>query len=181
MRFGVLRVGYVDSEVLRGVRVGLCGVFSGVVCEVFERVMTVPQDAYDVGRHQFFSSCILSRICEYAESFGFDRVLGVTDVDLFVPRLNFVFGEAECPGRAALISLFRLRPEFYGFPVDSGLLVERCVKEAVHEVGHTLGLVHCQDPLCVMFFSNSIDDTDCKRGVFCERCRGLVLECLERV
>jgi len=181
VRVGVLRVGSVDFEVVRGVRVGLCGVFSGVVCEVFERVMVVPQDAYDVGRRQFSSSSILSRICDCVESFGVDRVLGVTDVDLFVSGFNFVFGEAECPGKAAVISLFRLRPEFYGCSSDSGLLVERSVKEAVHEVGHTLGLMHCRDPLCVMFFSNNIDDTDCKRGVFCERCRGLVLERLKRV
>jgi len=181
MRIGVLRVGCVDLEVVRGVQVGLCEVFSGVVCEVFERVMVVPRDAYDVVRRQFLSSSILSRICECVEFSGVDRVLGVTDVDLFVPGLNFVFGEAECPGRVAVISLCRLRPGFYGCSSDSGLLVERSVKEAVHEVGHTLGLVHCQDPLCVMFFSNNIDDTDCKRSVFCERCCGLVLECLKRV
>jgi len=181
MRIGVLRIGYVDSEVVRGVQVGLCGVFSGVVFEVFGRVMVVPRDAYDVARRQFLSSSILSRICGFTEFSGFDRVLGVTDVDLFVPGLSFVFGEAECPGRVAIISLCRLRPEFYGCSLDSGLLVERSVKEAVHEVGHTLGLVHCRDPLCVMFFSGSVDDTDCKRSVFCERCRGLVVECLKRV
>ena len=70
---------------------------------------------------------------------------------------------------------------FYGYPVDSGLLVERSVKEAVHEIGHTLGLVHCRDPLCVMFFSSSFDDTDCKRSAFCERCHGLVVECSKRL
>jgi len=180
MRIAVLRVGRVDLEVVRGVQVGLCEVFPGTICEVFEQLMAVPRDAYNVARRQFLSSSILSRIWEYVESSGVDRVLGVTDVDLYVPGLNFVFGEAECPGRAAVISLCRLRSEFYGESSDRELLVERSVKEAVHEVGHTLGLVHCQDPLCVMFFSNSIDDTDRKGPVFCERCHGLVVECLKR-
>ena len=139
MRIVVLRVGCVDLEVVRSIQAGLCEVFSGTVCEVFEQVMVMPRDAYNVARGQFLSSSILSRIWEYARSSGIDRVLGVTDVDLYVPRLNFVFGEAECPGRAALISLCRLRSEFYGDSSDSGLLVERSVKEAVHEVGHTLG------------------------------------------
>ncbi len=181
MRIVVLRVGRVDVGVVRSVQVGLCEVFSGAVCEVFEQLMVIPRDAYNVARCQFLSSGILSRIWEYAGSPGVDRVLGVTDVDLYVPRLNFVFGEAECPGRVAIISLCRLRSEFYGDSSDRGLLIERSVKEAVHEVGHTLGLVHCQDPLCVMFFSNSIDDTDCKRSVFCEKCDCLVVERLKRV
>ena len=139
MRIVVLRVGCVDLEAVRSIQVGLCEVFSGTVCEVFEQVMVMPRDAYNVVRRQFLSSSILSRIWEYARSSGVDRVLGVTDVDLYVPGLNFVFGEAECPGRAAIISLCRLRSEFYGDSSDSGLLVERSVKEAVHEVGHTLG------------------------------------------
>jgi archaemetzincin len=181
MRIVVLRVGVEDVEVMRSIQVGLCEVFSGTVCEVFERMMVMPRDAYDVARGQFLSSSILSRVWGYVESSGFDRVLGVTDVDLFVPGLNFVFGEAECPGRAAIISLCRLRSEFYGGSPGSGLLVERSVKEAVHEVGHTLGLGHCQDSLCVMFFSNSVDDTDRKRSVFCEKCGRLVVECLKRV
>jgi archaemetzincin len=181
MRIVVLRVGCEDVEVIRSIQVGLCEVFPGTVCEVFEQVMVVPRDAYNVARRQFLSSSILSRIWGYAGSSKIDRVLGVTDVDLFVPGLNFVFGEAECPGRAAIISLCRLRSEFYGDSPDGGLLVERSVKEAVHEVGHTLGLGHCQDTLCVMFFSNSVDDTDRKRSVFCEKCGRLVVECLKRV
>ena len=181
MRIVVLRVGCEDVEVIRSVQVGLCEVFSDTVCDVFERVMVIPRDAYNMARRQFLSSSILSRIWGYTGSSKIDRVLGVTDVDLFVPGLNFVFGEAECPGRAALISLCRLRSEFYGDSADSGLLIERSVKEAVHEVGHTLGLGHCKDPLCAMLFSNSVDDTDRKRPVFCEKCHGLVVECLKRV
>ena len=67
-----------------------------------------------------------------------DRVLGITNVDLYVPHLNFVFGEAECPGKAAIISLYRLEPEFYGQSPNTKLFAQHSVKEAVHEIGHTL-------------------------------------------
>ena len=112
------------------------------------------------------------------------QVLGVVNVDIFVPGLNFVFGEAQCPGEAALISLWRLKPEFYGASEDRELFLERAVKEAVHEVGHTLGLRHCPRASCVMYFSNSIMETDRKRSTFCERCTadvGLALSHPDRV
>jgi archaemetzincin len=85
--------------------------------------------------------------------------------------LNFVFGEARCPGKAALISLHRLRPEFDGRKPNDELLIERTEKEAVHELGHTLGLRHCANPFCVMHFSNSIFDTDRKQSLFCSKCQ----------
>jgi archaemetzincin len=98
-------------------------------------------------------------------------ILGVTGVDLTAPGLNFVFGLADPRGRAAVISLARLYPEFYGQPRDPRLFKERAVKEAVHELGHLLGLGHCPDPVCVMSFSNSLADTDMKRPGFCRPCR----------
>ena len=97
--------------------------------------------------------------------------MGITEVDLYVPKLNFVFGQAECPGKIAVISLFRLKPEFYGQASNVKLFLERTLKEAVHELGHTLGLGHCRHSFCVMFFSNSIMDTDRKETNFCIECQ----------
>lgn len=100
-----------------------------------------------------------------------EHYLGVCDVDLFVPGFNFVFGEAEFMGPRALISLFRLYPQFWGEPPNDEVFLERAVKESIHEMGHTFGLRHCRDPKCVMHFSNSIWDTDLKGALFCPICQ----------
>jgi archaemetzincin len=102
---------------------------------------------------------------------GDEVILGVTGVDLTAPGLNFVFGLADPRGRAAVISLARLYPEFYGQPRDPRRFKARAVIEAVHELGHLLGLGHCPDPACVMAFSNSLADTDRKGPGFCQACR----------
>ncbi len=170
-RIGVVGVGFVGVEVLKIAQRNLCEVFRGAECEVIEDVVSIPTGAYNPVRRQYNSSSILMEISACRKKLGVDCVLGVTDVDLYVPGLNYVFGEASSVKKAALISLFRLKQEFYGISPDMELLHERLVKEAVHEVGHMMGLEHCKNSSCVMFFSNSIVDTDKKSGVFCEKCR----------
>lgn len=172
MMIGILRVGEVDSEIVGRVIENLRIAFPKAKCTLISEILSVPSEAYDKIRGQFRSDIILRQIRAYMEKAkAFDRVLGITDVDIFVPELNFVFGEAECLGRAALISLFRLKPEFYGEKPSMELLVERATKEAVHELGHTFGLMHCSNPFCVMYFSNSIFETDRKQSLFCNKCR----------
>jgi len=132
--------------------------------------MSIPADAYNKARQQFYSTHILAKINKRVMQTQADRILGVTEVDLYVPQLNFVFGEATCPGKTAIVSVFRLKPEFYGDPANPELFTNRYVKEAVHEIGHTLSLRHCQSPNCVMFFSNNIRMVDTKESNFCEEC-----------
>jgi archaemetzincin len=112
---------------------------------------------------------ILNALMNEKEYTIFEKVLGIVDHDLYVPELNFVFGEAS--PSAAVISLTRLRQEFYNLPQDQSLFHKRTLTEAVHELGHTYGLGHCGNPKCVMFFSNSLIDTDRKGSKFCSKCK----------
>jgi archaemetzincin len=103
--------------------------------------------------------------------------LGITGADIFSSRMNFVFGIA-CKGRA-LISTFRLRLEIYGNPPNPKVYRWRVLIEAIHELGHALGLPHCEFSGCVMYFSNWIGDTDRKGPEFCYRCRRRVERILQ--
>jgi len=128
--------------------------------------------AYDPVRGQYHSTAILQRI----QSLAGDPekwFLGVTGVDLYIPILTFVFGEAQLSGRCALVSLHRLREEFYGLPANPKLLAARAVKESVHELGHVLGLRHCHDWRCVMTSTHDVERLDLKSEEYCAGCLAL--------
>lgn len=133
--------------------------------------LDLPEEAYDSNRNQYFSPSILEKLRQALKPAKPEKILAISDVDLYVEGLNFVFGEAELGGHFAIISLARLHQSFYGFPENKTLFLERAKKEAVHELGHTFGLRHCHDSECVMHFSNSLQDTDRKRTSFCSRCQ----------
>ena len=163
----LVAVGHVDKRILEELREDLSKSFNKKVFvgkEILE-----PDYALNKTRDQYFSTAILNSLAKQEEYSAFERVLGIVDHDLYVPELNFVFGEAS--HRVAVISLSRLRQEFYGLPRESSLFHRRVVTEAFHELGHTYGLGHCQNPRCVMFFSNSLMDTDRKDTEFCQGCR----------
>jgi archaemetzincin len=124
----------------------------------------LPPAAYDRQRQQHLSTALLDALAR-ARRPEWDRLLGVADVDLFVPELNFVFGEGDPERGVAVFSLQRLRAE--GDEPGRDLFAGRAATEAIHELGHSYGLTHCQRPRCVMWFSNSLAETDRKGTRFC--------------
>ena len=129
-----------------------------------------PGDTLDVKRGQHSSTRILRWILTGIPRSA-EKVLGITDVDLFIPVLTFVFGEAQVGGSAAVVSTARLRLTYDDRPAPRDLVEGRLVKECLHELGHTFGLVHCPEVACVMSRSNSVLDVDQKRAALCRDCR----------
>lgn len=127
-----------------------------------------PGFAFDPVRNQYHATSILRRLTTIATD-GV-RILGVASVDLYVPIFTFVFGEAQVAGPCAVISIHRLQQQFYGLPKDPALTNERLLKEALHELGHTRGLRHCQDWSCPMAASTTIERLDVKNAEYCLPC-----------
>jgi len=166
MNILLVPLGEVDGKLIERLKDGLTRAFHRDV--TIGKGMPHPDYAFNKKRNQYLSTAILKRLMEQKESAGYEKVLGIVDQDLYVPELNFVFGEAG--QKVAVISLTRLRQEFCGLPQDQNLFYKRALTEAVHELGHTYGLGHCRNPHCVMFFSNSLMDTDRKGPEFCPEC-----------
>ena len=135
--------------------------------------------AYDIGRRQYHSTKILEKLDETAPPQAV-KIIGIATVDLFIPILTYVYGEAQLGGRACIISTYRLRENPHpGQPGAS--LEERAVKEAVHELGHTFKLKHCPEHTCIMHYCRSIADVDRKTSGFCRHCRIMMEDELKRM
>jgi len=157
-------------ELLEHLAAGLARVFR-VPCRIRPQTVDLAF-ARDPRRGQYYSTAILQHIERIADPHA--RVLGVATSDLYVPVLTFVFGEAQLDGNCAVVSTARLREDFYGLPHREDLLLERLIKEGVHELGHTFGLRHCPDWRCVMTSSHAVERLDVKQIDFCGRCRKAV-------
>ena len=132
-----------------------------------------PSFAFDVYRNQYNSTALISAFVKQFRDFK-GKIIGVTSVGLFVPVLTYVFGEAQLDGPFAVVSAHRLDDTLYGLPANRTLATERLVKEAVHELGHTFGLLHCRDYRCVMHSSTAVEDIDVKAEHFCSSCEALL-------
>jgi archaemetzincin len=128
-----------------------------------------PWYAYDTTRGQYSSTLILRDAIERRPARA-TKLLVLTERDLFIPMLSFVYGQAQLDGAVALLSLARLRQEFYGLPANRALFLWRVRKEALHEIGHAYGLTHCNDAMCTLRLSTNIQQLDVKGGDYCASC-----------
>ena len=163
----LMPVGTVDHSLLEPLAESLTRHLR-VACSIQPSVIE-PEFAYNPLRRQYHSTEILKKIIQLPPSKTW-KVLGVAEVDLYIPVLTFVFGEAQLTNGGAVVSTHRLRQEFYGMPLDADLLQERLLKESLHELGHTYGLRHCPDYNCVMSASNGVERIDLKTVEFCPSC-----------
>jgi len=126
-------------------------------------------DFFSVDRKQYFSTQIIAEAIKLTDKFN-GKIILLTDVDIFVPVLTFIFGEAQLNGKHSILSVCRLHEEFYSGITNEKLLLERTIKEALHELGHCYGLRHCVDWDCVMHSSPGIEEVDIKGNTFCRNC-----------
>ena len=135
--------------------------------------------AFDLDRGQYHSTAILQALAAIAPSRAL-KVLAIVDVDLFIPILTHVYGEAQLGGQACIVSSCRLKEGLSPAGILEGL-TRRLVKESVHELGHTFNLRHCKDPACIMHYCRTVKDVDRKSNELCRYCTILLGDEIDRL
>ena len=125
---------------------------------------------YNPARRQYNADLLLEILASRAPE-GYLKGISLFRGDLFIPILTYIFGQAQLNGKYGIASLFRLRNELYGLKENNDLMLERFSKVIIHELGHTLGLIHCNHPVCIMRSSTYVEDLDQKELQFCIHCR----------
>jgi archaemetzincin len=159
--------GIIDEEVMSTLEIGIWQIFGYEVKRMSN--LAYPISAFDPKTEQYNSTPFLKDLIRQVPKDAV-KVLGITNCDLFIPMLSFVFGHAQLNGPVAAISLARLHQKFYHLPENKNLFLHRVMKEAVHELGHTFGLIHCSDARCAMSLSNAIQQVDKKTEELCTNC-----------
>lgn len=159
--------GYFDSNVLEILSEDIKIYFN---CQADLAICSLDMTAfYNSARRQYDANKLIKSL-SYLASDETVKVMGILRVDLYVPILTYIFGQAELGGSTGVSSLYRLRNELYGLEIDNNLLIERFRKVVIHETGHLFGLIHCHTPGCLMRSSTYVEDLDQKELHFCHSC-----------
>ena len=164
-------VGYIEEIFLRSV-VEAAGNEFGLPVVIKEGFIDITE-FYDPTRRQYNGTKMLKEI-EMLYASDQTKTIGLFSIDLFIPILTFIFGQAYLNGRSGIASYYRLSNERYGIKGDNKIIIERFQKEVIHELGHTFGLVHCHIPTCVMRSSTYVEDIDQKQVSTCNICKALL-------
>jgi archaemetzincin len=167
----LISFGYFDRELLENTAEAVKYEYRCSVC-IKEGHIDL-SEFYDQARRQYNGNYLLKMI----DSMPFPdslKTLGLFNVDLFIPILTFIFGQAYLGGRSGIVSLYRFNNERYGLTGDNQILQDRFKKEVIHELGHTFGLIHCQNTACVMRSSNYVEDIDQKNQQLCPNCKAQI-------
>lgn len=164
----LISFGYFEKELLE------------IIVDDVEREFSVPvktregyldlSDYYDPTRKQYNGNELLKEI-ESRFATETSKTLGIFNVDLYIPILTYIFGQAFLNGRSGIASIYRLSNERYGIKKDQTIFIDRIRKEVIHELGHTFGLIHCSNPTCVMRSSTYVEDIDQKKHFLCSKCK----------
>jgi len=139
--------------------------------DVSLEVISLSSQEYDVARKQYKADMIIDRIAARRDVDKKGKVLGITTVDISMPKMNYVFGVTNTVKKASVLSFARLTVLPLGIHLGLKTVEERVFKEGAHEIGHLLGLTHCFEPTCIMSFANSIKEVDDKLPLLCNSCK----------
>jgi archaemetzincin len=185
----IQQIGEIDRIILRLLKKSLKFFFKkfNLLVEILDEKISLTINEFNTSKNKFNADLIMNKFYNESQISTNFRILGVMDEDIYVGTYNFIFGTAKNPQKAfsqlspiALISITRLREEFWRKSANQALFELRILKEAIHELGHTFGLNHCENE-CVMIFSNWIGDTDKKPPHYCEDCSSKVVKFLDEI
>ncbi len=177
IRMGVAPMGNTPEIISKTIAAHILG-YMGLDADVLTP-LGHPAYAHDKKRLQYDAGTILKAL-ESEPFHDYAKVIGILDVDLFVPILTYVFGEAKQGGKCALVSLYRLKRNPDGSSPPMSLLLERAAKVALHELSHLFDLHHCMDKKCLMHFSGELDDLDSTPLYYCRYCSSYFRDALGR-